>query len=1126
MNRFCFTAISIILVTVFAIFLLSGSACAAVCERWIAKAVSVQGGVDTLRAGEKQWRPVKMNDTFCPGDMIRILKQSRADVVLSNNGILRLDQSTTVTFSEPDKEKTFLINLLEGAAYFFSRVRRSLRIFTPFVNAIGEGTEFLIRVGVDQALVSVFEGRVSLTNDAGSLMLARGQSSLTAEKAAPALHVLVRPRDAVQWTLYYPPVLDYRPSDFGGGPSAGWQAMVRRSMEFFRAGDLRMALVTVEEVKEEVRDPRFFCYRASLRLSVGRVDEAGSDIERVLQAAAGNADALALQAIIALAQNEKQRALELAGKAADADPKSAAGRIALSYALQADFDLRGALASLQEAVKLDPENGLTRARLAELQLSLGELTKALESASKAASLDPGLSRTQTVLGFAYLAQIKTKMAKAAFQRAIEIDQADPLPRLGLGLAMIRDGDLAEGRGEIEIAASLDPNNSLIRSYLGKAYYEEKRDALASDQLAMAKELDPRDPTAFFYDAIRMQSINRPVEALHDLQQSIALNDNRALYRSRFLLDSDLAARSASLARIYSDLGFQQLALVEGWKSVNIDPTNYSAHRFLADSYAVLPRHEIARVSELLQSQLLQPININPVQPHLAESGLFILNGAGPVDSSFNEFNPLFNRDRLAFQGSGIAGGQSTWGDEVVQSGVWGPLSYSIGQFHYQTDGFRANNDLKESIYNAFLQGSLSYKTSLQAEFRSADLEQGDRTLNFFGDYLPDERLRGQTRTIRLGFRHSFSPSSSVIGSFIYADVDSKVHLLSSGFPFDDRSDRDNYSAEVQHLFRWDRVSVVSGIGYAYVDDKTTTEVTVPPSIFSLFEKTKIHNTNLYLYSQINYPKTVTWTIGGSGDFLRGEIVDRNQFNPKFGVTWTPFPSTTLRAGVVRILTRTLVTNQTIEPTQVAGFNQFFDDAAGTDSWRYGGAIEQRFLKNLYAGVEYSRRNLNVPFERFAKPPGPPLSETVQVDWEERLGRAYLYWAPHPWLGLSVEYLYERFDRAKEFVGFINHVTTHRFPLGINFYHPSGFIAQLKATYIDQEGRFQPQHSSATSFLPGSDRFCLVDASVSYRLPKRYGLVTLGAKNLFDKSFKFQDTDPASPWIQPKRLVFGKFTLAF
>ena len=335
----------------------------------------------------------------------------------------------------------------------------------------------------------------------------------------------------------------------------------------------------------------------------------------------------------------------MAQKAVEAAPDSATARIALSYAQQARFDLEGARASLEKAVQLDPQNALAWARLAELQASFGELKKALKAAQKAVALEPNLARTQTVLGYAYLTQVKTKQAREAFEKAIALDQADPLPRLGLGLAKIRESHLDEGGRDIEIAASLDPNNSLVRSYLGKTYYEEKRTGLDEREYAVAKELDPKDPTPWFYDAIAKQTTNRPVEALRDLQQAIELNDNRAVYRSRLLLDSDLAARSASLGRIYSDLGFQQLALVEGWKSVNTDPTNFSAHRFLADSYAVLPRHEIARVSELLQSQLLQPINITPIQPRLAESNLFLISAEGPGTVSFNEFNPLFNRNR-------------------------------------------------------------------------------------------------------------------------------------------------------------------------------------------------------------------------------------------------------------------------------------------------------------------------------------------------------------------------------------------------------------------------------------------------------------------------------------------------
>ena len=213
-------------------------------------------------------------------------------------------------------------------------------------------------------------------------------------------------------------------------------------------------------------------------------------------------------------------------------------------------------------MQLDLQNALAWARLAELQSSFGELKKALKAAQKAVALEPNLARTQTVLGFAYLTQVKTKQAKDAFAKAIALDQADPLPRLGLGLAKIREGHLDEGSRDIEVAASLDPNNSLVRSYLGKAYYEEKRTALDEREYAVAKELDPKDPTPWFYDAIAKQTTNRPVEALHDLQQAIELNDNRAVYRSRLLLDADLAARSASLGRIYSDLGFQQRVIVK------------------------------------------------------------------------------------------------------------------------------------------------------------------------------------------------------------------------------------------------------------------------------------------------------------------------------------------------------------------------------------------------------------------------------------------------------------------------------------------------------------------------------------------------------------------------------------
>ena len=113
---------------------------------------------------------------------------------------------------------------------------------------------------------------------------------------------------------------------------------------------------------------------------------------------------------------------------------------------------------------------------------------------------------------------------------------------------------------------------------------------------------------------------------------------------------------------------------------------------------------------------------------------------------------------------------------------------------------------------------------------------------------------------------------------------------------------------------------------------------------------------------------MTFTVGASFDFFGAAVRlfgTKDQFNPKFGITWKPIPGTTLRAAVFRTLKRTLITDQTLEPTQVAGFNQFFDDTNATEAWRYGGAIDQKFTKDLFGGVEFSKRDLKVPITDFA-----------------------------------------------------------------------------------------------------------------------------------------------------------------
>jgi len=768
------------------------SGVAATCEPWLGRVVSVQGVVEARRIGAGQWVRATIGDRYCAGDSIRILELSRTALVLRNEAVLRLDQNTTITFASAREEPITWIEMLRGIAHFFSRVPRGLRVVTPFVNGTVEGTEFVFEVEADRAVLTVLEGRVTADNPAGQATVRSGEATVARAGQPPTPLAIVRPRDAVQWALYYPSVLDYRREDFPDVPGEDWPASVRQSIDAHRKADVAAAFVSIAGVRSDLRDARFFTYRAVLLLSVGRMSEARADIARALALDPRHGEALALQSIIAVVQNEKDEALRLGRLAIEASPRSAGAHTALSYAQQASFDLDRALASAQEAVKLNPQSALAWARLAELQLSFGRLREALETAERAARLNPALARTQAVLGFAYLTQLKLKAAHQAFEEAIRLDQSDFLPRLGLGLARIRKGDLSGGRQDIEIAASLDPGNAIVRSYLGKAYYEERRPKPATEEFATAKALDPKDPTSYYYDAIHKQSVNRPVEALRDLQTAIELNDNRAIYRSRLLLDEDRAAREASLARIYDDLGFRQRALVEGWTSLNTDPGSYSAHRFLADAYSVLPRHEIARVSELLQSQLLQPINLHPIQPQLTLGQSFILSGAGPADPAFNEFNSLFERNRLSALVGGLAGSNDTFANQLVLSGVWDRFSFSAGQFHYETEGFRRNNDLTQDAYNVFGQISLAPRTSVQGELRYRELERGDLALHFdpANDNL-DIRQTERALSGRLGLRHELTPGSNLLASVAYQDAAFPTRDIFPGFGID--TDIDGYT---------------------------------------------------------------------------------------------------------------------------------------------------------------------------------------------------------------------------------------------------------------------------------------------------------------------------------------------
>ncbi len=1063
------------------------------CEPVAAQIVSTQGAIDLRRANETIWQSAMTNDTLCFGDTLRTRSHSRATLRLSNESMLRLDQKTTITISQQSEQnkQASLLDMLQGAIHIITRTPKRFRIRTPFLNGAVDGTEFFVGVDEHSSKLVVYEGQVTASNNVGSVVLGDNEAATATYNQAPQKEILVRPIDAIQWALYYPQIIDSQ----------------------------SVKLQSDDETSTFIRETAHL-------LAVGRVDEAKTILAQVSAFEPNNSDAIALEAIIAVVQNERDQALYLANKAVEQDTASPAARISLSYVQQAHFEIEAALASIQEAVLLDPDNALIWARLSELQMSAGHLDRALSAAQQAVNLNADLAKTQTVLGFAYLLQFDTKAAKLVFTKAIQLDQVDPMQRLGMGLALIREGALEAGRIELEIAASLDPANSLIRSYLGKAYFEEKRYPLAETQFDLAKAHDPFDPTPWFYDAIQKQTQNRPVEALQDIQKSIELNNNKAVYRSKFLLDQDQAGRGSSLARIFDNLGFEKRALMETAKSLSLDPANHSAHRFLSDAYTNIPRHEVARVSELLQAQLLQPVNVNPVQPHLAAADLNIITGTGPTAAGFNEFAPLMERNKPQLVGSAIVGSNSTVGNETVLSAVYDRVSASIGQYHFQSDGFRANNDQKHNIYNAFVQYAVTPRFNIQAEIRRRQTDQGDLLLDFDTANHSNLRRNLEQDTARVGARYILSPKQDLLVSAIYMDRQENITLNPApGISINPVSRDRGYQLEGQYLFRDRYFNAIAGGGIYQIDANRQTKFCPGPCFPTTDIDFKRNRENAYLYSNFTYPGIVDATFGLSYDSTR-MLVDTkiDKVNPKFGLQWNLTDILRLRFAWFETVKSALIANQTLEPTQVAGFNQLFDDPNGTRSRRAGIGLDAHFSKKLYGGFEVSERDLKVIF-------ADEMATLLTVEkQQERLYRSYVYWLPHAYWTVNGEFQFERYTRDvtnKDDISLPRQIQTLSAPLAINYFHPSGFFGKFTTTYVQQK----LERLEAATLRSGTSDFVLFDAAIGYRLPQRRGIISLEGRNLSDEHFFYRNinfnlSEAITPRFIPTRTFFARVTLNF
>jgi len=1101
------------------------------CDNPAAKVQSFQGVVEYNSSKAKNWQKVTLQQVLCAGDSVRLEANSRAALRLENDTLIRLDENSELVLSSISIKKPSWIDLLKGIVHFISRTPESLEIRTPFVNAAIEGTEFVVTVDSEKSRVTVFDGKVRVENENGKVVLSSSQSAITQKNDSPKIKLLLSPRDELQWALHYPPLIDYQ-SAFISSPEA--QDIIKAYFD----NNFDIAFSKLDELTSPNLMVDALLLRSSLLLGVGRATEANIALDKVLTDSPGNASVFAMKSIIALTQGNISQSQEFAQKSASLKPDSAVGKLALSYIAQSKFELERARTLIREASTLSPDSPFIWARLAELELSFQALDLALDAANKAVTLVPEYSHTLVTLGFAHLYRFDSTEALKIFTRAIKSAPYSPLANLGLGLSTILKGDLNQGTQLIETAAIMDPNNSLLRSYLGKAYYEQGRFELAESELNIAKKLDAKDPTPYFYSALLYAGNNQPNLAISNLGKSISLNDNRAVFRSRQLLDRDLSSRNTNLSLIYNTLGFSRSALSESWKAINTDPTNFSAHQFLSDSYSLKPRHEIAAVSENLQSKLLQPISVSP-RPGTPPTNIIVNS------EIYNIFPPLpnslFSKNGSHSSISAISGNNNTKYVNMHVFGIEDRFSYSFNHRDYNTDGFQINDSFNQAQTEVFTQFSVGNQLSIQLEYKDEMLKAGDIPYRVNDFHQATLLSRIETSEKRIGLRYKINVRQLILFSAISSDLTdytTQFNLVPQfqqsfpGYGIETRTDvsQEADSFEFQFSNKSRNMNTILGAGKTEISDSYKTEdwgiFNEQSFLAGQSPETKGHpkHNNAYLYNYLNINSIKSTLITGlSLDQFTAAENKKNEINPKLGFLWTPNNKITVRAAAFKVFKRSIVTNKTLEPTQIAGFNQLYDDFNASPSYRYGLGMDYNWKRKYFIGIESSKRNIE---QREYLTDSFIDSERNETDLH-----AYIYGLPHKYISISAELtkytIKQEVTNDQIIVTRPNFVDTLTLPITLKILLSKGIYTSLKGTYVDQKTEFKG-HTVATQAI--RDRFPVFDISVQYNLPRKFGTVSLSIQNIFEENMKYQSnfdasTPRASPY-SPERGLFSRIQLFF
>ncbi len=1132
--------------------------------------IAIKGTVEVSRSGATAWDPARTNQVLQTGDQLRTAEHGRATLRLRNATIAPVDELTTLRVADDSNRSA--IEILRGVMSFFHRDDPDdVEVRGGGTSAIIRGTEFTVSVDPAGNLQLVlFDGKVELTNALGQIQAGSGDIIVANERSAPQRTPALAStnRAAIQWVLSYPAVLDPADVRLSGEERSRWE----NTLHLYRSGALLEALESARNLGTPI-SPAENLLHAALRLASGDVPGfhrfAASIPETAPEARLRDALQQVLLSIQFLPCWQSSTGL-------DNDVASewtATEWLAKSYCDQSQGRLEPARDAARQATLKSPDSGFAHARLAALEFGFGHTSRARSHLTLALELSPRLASAVALDGFLLAARHRLPEARARFDQALALDPALADAWLGRGLVRFRSGDRAGALIDLETAAALEPLRAVLRSYLAKAFAEEAQDDRAFAELDRARDLDPNDPTTPLYSALLHYRRYELGPGIRDLESSVDLNDQRAIYRSRLLLDQDAAVRSANLANLYELADMSDVSRRESARAVASDYASHSAHLNLASSYNALRdptrfnlRNETVWFNEHLLASLLAPTDAAPLSQNLSQ----------------NEYSRLFARDRLGLNTTTEYFGSGEWRQLASQVGNSARFSYALDLDYHSKPGFRPNEDFTRIEWYTRAKAQLTPQDSVLLLAKYQDFEGGDlfQYANL-AEARPKYRADESQKPILLaGLHHEWSPGSHTLllagrltGRQRVEDLASSQIVafeLPAGDPFSTpmdiryQTEFEAYSAEASHILQSDHHTTVAGLRFQTGDFESAAVLDSAPSlapgvfdpIITTSARDDFQRASIYTYHTWEILPNLRLTGGFSYDrvtapnnFRRPPLSsgdnDTSRWSPKAALVYSPTANFAIRGLYAESLGGVSYDESIrLEPTQLAGFAQSFrtlisESLIGSvESPRHRSAglgLDLRLPTQTYLSTEAtwldSRVEQQMGYFAFNAirpiPEARALPETTSRnhDYTERgarfivnqiLAEEWFIQGAYQFTRSTLDSTFPNLPATSAFERTLSsEADLHSIRGSLLYQRPDGWFTRITSIWQHQDHQ---QPASADD-----EDFAQLNLFVGYRFPRHLGELTVGVLNLTDRNYGLSPLTPYEE-LPRERMVYLRLRL--